>query len=313
MFLELRLKARNFIKKHKNKLIVILVVWLIIVIINFVLAHKKENIVLNTTYAPHEVLLKSDFNVPKDKQNPIEDLIYDYVEKCNNKDYSGAFNLLTNDCKTHVFDDSLDKYKEYASAVFNNKKRYTIQNYSNYGQYYIYNIKLIDDIIKDGLTGKEYAYYEEKLAIQENENGLQLCVNNYMGHDDLKKSGEDDYLKVRIEDRLKFYEYEVYKINITNKTDQNAIIYNEESGNEVLAKIGDENRLPTKTDQLMILGPHETRTFNVTFQKFYDGQAPTEEIILNKIRIVKDYTGKETDDEILKKAEKTYSMSIPIQ
>ena len=75
MFLKLRLKVRNFFKKYKNKIFIVLVIWIIILAINYLLGHQKQKVVLNTTYAPHNVVLLSDSEVPENLQNPIEDLI----------------------------------------------------------------------------------------------------------------------------------------------------------------------------------------------------------------------------------------------
>lgn len=233
MLLKWRLKIRNFFKKYKRVIFIVAIVWLIIIAINYLLGHKKEEITLNTTYNPHEVLLTSETDVPEKLKTPIEDTIDDYVNKCNNKDYSGAFELLTADCKTHVFGDSLDNFTTYASSIFTNKKRYSIQNYSNYGQAYIYNIKLIDDIITTGLTNQSYAYYEEKMAIKEENGQIKLNVNDYMGYSELKRVAEDDYLKIRIESKEEFYSMEIYSIKITNKTDNKVVLYDGIVGNEL--------------------------------------------------------------------------------
>jgi len=315
MFLKIRLKVRNFFKKHKNKIYIVLVVWLTIIAINYLLGHKKEKIVLNTTYSPHEVLLTSDTEVPKELTSPIEDLIDDYVNKCNNKDYEEAFKLLTDDCKTNLFNDSLDEFTQYASSVFSKKKRYSIQNYSNYGGYYIYNIKLIDDIITTGLTNQTYAYYEEKIAIKKEGNNLKLCVNDYMGHKELKNIAEDDYLKIRIETKEQYYSYEIYTVKVTNKTDKQAILYDGIVGGEIYLISGTDKRSPTLINAPLILAPGETKTARITFAKYFDESTPADHLTFDKIRIMNDtYTGEEeSEEEELNKAERTYSINISIQ
>lgn len=314
MLLKLRLKIANFIKKHKSKILIIALVWFVIFAINYFLGHRKEEQILNTTYTPHEVLLNSDAKVPEEQQNSIENLIYDYVEKCNNKDYAGAFELLTDDCRKNAFKDSFDTFKKYAEGVFPKRKRYSIQNYSNYGEYYIYNIKIIDDIITTGLTNQEYSYYEEKIAIKQNGDKLQLCVNNYMGYEELKKVAEDDYLKVRIEDRVKYYNSEIYTIRITNKTEKDIVIYDEIAGNEISGQVGESNRQPVKVSSIIALKPSETRSFTLQFQKYYDETAKMDKISFNKVRIINNYTGQETtEEEEINKSDKVYSLAIPVE
>ncbi len=315
MFLKWRLKIRNFFKKYKRVIFIVLIVWLVIIAINFFLGRRSETPMLNTTYNPHEVVLTSDTEVPEKLQTPIEDTIDDYINKCNNKDYSGAFELLTTDCKTHVFGDSLDNFTTYASSVFPNKKRYSIQNYSNFGQAYIYNVKLIDDIIATGLTNQSYAYYEEKFAVKEEDGKIKLNVNDYMGFNDLKKVAEDDYLKIRVENKEEFYSFEIYSVKITNKTDKKIVLYDGIVGNELSLISGQDERNPINVKDTITLEPGETRTFEITFNKYYDESTKASEIAFNKIRIMTEqYTGtEETEEEELSKAERTYSITIPIQ
>lgn len=315
MFLEFRLKVRDFFKKHKNTIIIVAIVWIVIIIINYFLGRKKTEVALNITYMPHEVLLTSEFSVPEELQSPIEDIIDDYINKCNNKDYSGAYDLLTDDCKRYVFDDSLDNFTEYASSIFKSKKRYSIQDYSNYGKYYIYNVKIIDDIITTGLTGQEYAYYEEKMAISRNGDNLKLCVNDFMGHTELKRIGEDDNVKIRIETRDEYYGFEIYTIRITNKTDKQMLIYDSIVTNELSLMTDTDARAPIRVSSPIELIPDETKTFEVTFAKYYDETQKADTMSFNKIRIMNDeYTGnEETEEEELAKAEKTYGMDISIQ
>ncbi len=315
MFLKWRLKIRNFFKKYKRVIFIVLIVWLVIIAINFFLGRRSETPVLNTTYNPHEVVLTSDTEVPEKLQTPIEDTIDDYINKCNNKDYSGAFELLTTDCKTHVFGDSLDNFTTYASSVFPNKKRYSIQNYSNFGQAYIYNVKLIDDIIATGLTNQSYAYYEEKFAVKEEDGKIKLNVNDYMGFNDLKKVAEDDYLKIRVENKEEFYSFEIYSVKITNKTEKKIVLYDGIVGNELSLISGQDERNPINVKDTITLEPGETRTFEITFNKYYDESTKASEIAFNKIRIMTEqYTGtEETEEEELSKAERTYSITIPIQ
>lgn len=316
MFLEFRLKVRDFFKKHRNKIVIIAIIWIVIIIINYFLGKTNIQVSSKDTYTPHEVLLKSDFNVPKDLQNPIEDLIDDYINKCNNKDYAGAYELLDEDCKKYVFDDSLDNFTEYASGIFNTtQKRYSIQNYSNYGKYYIYNVKIIDNIIETGLTGQEYAYYEEKMGISQSGNTLKLNVNDFMGHTELKKVGEDDNIKIRVETRDEFYEFEIYTIKITNKTDKQLVLFDGIVADELKLGTDTDERNPIKVNDTIELIPQETKTFEVTFAKYYDEKQKADTISFNKIRIMNEnYTGEEeSEEEEIAKAEKVYGMSITIQ
>ena len=221
--------------------------------------------------------------------------------------------MLTDECKTYVFDDSEDKFKEYVDSVFNKEKRYSIQNYINYNGNYIYNIKIIDNIIKTGLTNQTYAFYEEKVAIKQDGKNLKMSINDYMGHDDLKKLAEDDYMKIRIESRENYYSSQLYTIRITNKTEKELVLYDGIADNELTIQSEDDSRNASNVSTTIALEPGETKTFKVRFAKYYDEKTKADTISFNKVRIMNDYNGNEqTEEEELNKAEKTYSISIPI-
>ena len=314
MFLKLRLKVRNFFKKYKNKIFIVLVIWIIILAINYLLGHQKQKVVLNTTYAPHNVVLLSDSEVPENLQNPIEDLIDDYVNKCNKKDYKAAYELLTEECKTHAFNNSLEKFTKYIDSIFAQEKRYSIQNYSNISEQYIYNLKLLNDIITTGLTNESYAYYEEKIAIKKENGQLKLSVNDYMGSKELKNVAEDDYLKIRIESKEQYYDHEIYTVKDTNKSDKTAIIFDGLAGEEIYLVSETDRRALLNADTSLVLIPGETKTAKLTFSKYYDETIPADQIIFNKIRLLTDYTGNEpTEEEQLNKAERVYSINVQVK
>lgn len=314
MFLKLRLKVRNFFKKYKNKIFIVLVIWIIILAINYLLGHQKQKVVLNTTYAPHNVVLLSDSEVPENLQNPIEDLIDDYVNKCNKKDYKAAYELLTEECKTHAFNNSLEKFTKYIDSIFAQEKRYSIQNYSNISEQYIYNLKLLNDIITTGLTNESYAYYEEKIAIKKENGQLKLSVNDYMGSKELKNVAEDDYLKIRIESKEQYYDHEIYTVKATNKSDKKAIIFDGLAGEEIYLVSETDRRALLNADTSLVLIPGETKTAKLTFSKYYDETIPADQIIFNKIRLLTDYTGNEpTEEEQLNKAERVYSINVQVK
>lgn len=313
MFTELRLKIRKFYRKYKNIIITVLVIWAIIFVINRILSRQPKENKLQTTVDTHTEVLKSDYKVPDKLKEPIENAFYDYVLNCNLKQYDKAYALLAEECKANVFDNDIENFKVYVDSVFNKQKRYSIQDYSNYGGFYIYNIKLIDDIITTGLTNTEYAYYEEKVALRENGDKIEMFVDNYLGTDELKRVAEDDNAKIRVESRVKFYSYEIYTIRITNKTDKDLVLYDGIIGNELFFEVGEENRTPFNVDRTMSLIPYETKTFQVTLGKFYDESAKVSAISFNKVRIMDNYTGEElTEEEETSKASKLYSISIPL-
>ena len=90
MYTDLRIKVRDFFKRNKSKILIILIIWLIVIIINFILKYYKAPQIPVTSYSPHTAIM-DDSTVPKKYQDEIENLINKYIQYCNNKEYEEAY------------------------------------------------------------------------------------------------------------------------------------------------------------------------------------------------------------------------------
>ena len=52
-----------------------------------------------------------------------------------------------------MYNNSVKVFIEYVDSVYTSKKIYHIQNYSNVGNVYIYDVNILDDIMSTGTTG----------------------------------------------------------------------------------------------------------------------------------------------------------------
>lgn len=310
---KLILKIRDFWKKHRTKLIIILLVWLVIIIINNILKNSKKLELPSTTYEPHTSIMDNS-SVPKKLQAPIEEKIGKYIEFCNNKDYESAYYLLSEECRNDLYP-NIDNFKSYIDSIFDTKKVYYIQNYSNVNNMYIYSVNILDDILATGLTGKEdVEVYEEKFVIYNDNNNLKLSIREYIGKQDLQEVYEDDYLKVSIESVEQRYETQKYKVKITNRCEYTVVLADGSEAKEILLGLKDENRnirnLPYKG---IVLYPGDTKTYEFEFTKFYDEKEVAKTLIFNAVRVLKSYSGLEAKKQSeLDNAIKLYSFVMEL-
>ena len=316
MFLELRLKISNFIRNNRRKIIVVIFVFFFVIVLNYYLGHRKVNVSVNTTYTPHELVMSdSRETVPEKDREPIEKLIDDFVNYCNKKEYKNAYELLSSDCKENLFDNNEDNFKIYVDEVFPNEKIYSLQSYSIINNdFFIYNIKILNNVLASGLTGEEFTFYEEKYGIQKNEDSYKLTIGNYMGKEELKKVAEDDNLKIRVTEKTMYYGQEIYTVKITNKTEHSIVMKDNYEEEEIFATVGSDRRTPYNSDLYIVLKPGETNEYKLYFNKFYDESNDASNITFNSIRILDNYSGI-LENEIQEKeiAVKVYSLSVPLQ
>ena len=285
MFTQIRINIIDFFKKHGKKIIIILFVWAIIIAINYFVGKIEDTPEIQTNYNPHESVMENG-SVPTNLQEPIEQLIGQFVENCNNKDYEAAYNLLTEDCKNNIYPD-IELFKQYVDSVFPNKKIYNIQNFSNKDKIYIYTVNILNDILATGLNNEEDEnVYSEKYVVIEENGQLKLSIRQYIGRQNLTYIYEDEYMKIKIESVDIKYDNIIYNLNRTNKS-ENYIVYSDYSvdyeialdTSEGLKRRADEVLEPITLDKL------ETKNFSVKFTIFYDEDTQIEDMLFDYIRI----------------------------
>ena len=308
----LRTKTIKFWKKNKRKILIILIIWLIIIIINQILKNKpKKQDTPLVTYTPHVSVLDEEKEVPEKYIQPIENLIDTYFNYCNNKEYEKAYNLITTDCKEKYYP-TLESFKGYVDFVFEGKKKiYNIQCYSIKENNYIYNLRILDDILANGTTDGYYMYEEKIILIEEN-GQMKLSIAGYIGEDDTKYSVEDDNMIIEISNKSMDYETVTYEVKITNKTDNYIVIADNKQKNEIALEFDGQKRTPTNMQlALFFVNPNSTRTQELVFTKFFDEEIDAKKLYFGAIRILKEYDWKQgTTEENLNSAVKLYGVGI---
>ena len=218
---DLRLKIRHFFRKYKKLILIIVLMWAIIFFVNYLLNNKTVKLEATTTYEPHVSIMNDSSSTPSGLQKPIEEMIANYVETCNDGNYQKAFDMLSDECKEYEFDNDVTKFMKHVLIKLPVPREYTIQSYSNVtvplGNLYIYEIKYTDDNLATGLTNSQYSYTSEKISFYiDKENNIKMSVGSYIYHSDIQSIAENEYLKIDIIDKKVNYSTETYQIKFRN-------------------------------------------------------------------------------------------------
>lgn len=305
-WLNIRLKIRDFFKKHKKKIAIVIIIFGIVIAINRFLATHPEVETPKTTYEPHSPVMDETDDVPEKYKEPINNLIDNYINYCNNKEYENAYNLLSNEFKSK-YCKTLDEFKSYVDELYNEKKIYNIQNYSNVNNVYVYRIRLLEDILATGTTNG-YEYKEEKIAIKEENGVLKLALNGYIGEEQIGIIAEDEYMKINIVKKDVKYDTETYTIEFTNKTNNYIRLADNTESNEILLQLpNDKRNAKNLQNGNIIILPNYTYTREITFDKYYDSGENATALILNAIRVLPEFSSN------IENAIKLYSLTINLQ
>ena len=297
-FVDLRLKIKHFFRKNKKIIFVIVIVWLFIFFINQVLKLYTPEPEIEDTYEPHVSVIDSSQKVPEKYQTNIEDLIEEYVNYCNNNDFDKAYNMLSKDCKEYAYP-TYEDFIDHLKIVMYTPKKYSIQNYSNLDDMYIYSISYTDDFLATGLTNTEYSYTEEKMAFKENEDGqLEMSVGNFIKHENINLSTENEYLKIDVKDRIVNYATEEYTVRFTNRTNYDIVISDYVEENEITLSLSNEVRGAEQHEDI-VLGSNETKDVKIIFSKYVDDNDSSNFINFNNIRVLEDYYGEFSENTVV--------------
>lgn len=309
------LAIRNFIKKYWIYIVSIIAVWVALIIINTYLKNRPKEMIATNAYTPDTPVIDNGGSVPKKDKQEINNLIDTYFNYCNNKEYKNAYDMLTTDCQSYMYNGSVSDFKQYVDTVFTNKKIYNLQNYSNVDDIYIYNIRILDDIMSTGTTGG-YETYQEKIAIVE-ENGSKKIANQGYIRNKIYDNivGEDDYLKIKVQSKNMSYTREEYQIEVTNKTNGPILLGNGMNNNEITLNLTDQSRAALDLiNNNIIIEARSTKTYYLLFDKFYDDGKDPSELRLNLIRVFDANVDNETAIQGgTSAASKVYSLNIPLR
>lgn len=312
-WLNIRLKIRDFFRKHKKKIIIGLIIWGIIIAINYFLKNQEEIEIPISTYEPHNPVIDTKDDVPETYKQPINNLIDNYINYCNNKEYESAYDLLSEEYK-NIYCKSIETFKNYVDKKFDVKKIYNIQNYSNVNNTYVYRIRIMENILATGTTDK-YEYVEEKIAIKEENGVLKLSLGGYCGSKELNIETENEYVKTKIVKKDMTYDEETYTIEFTNKSSYYIVISDNTETDEIMLQLtGEKRKAKNLLGGNIVVLPGGTETIQITFDKYFDDEDEPSSMIFNAIRVLPKFSGLISKAETEKKdAIKLYSLTINLK
>ena len=315
--IELRLKVRHWFKKYGKILFFAIVAWSVIFIVNSFLRDYTIEPVPNTTYTPSVSVMDSTEQVSTRVQTAAEEMIEKYVDACNQGKYQKAFAMLSEDCQKYAFDNNVENFAKHVLEKMPEPKKYSIQNYSNYDKYYIYEIKYFDDILATGLTNSEYTYTTEKIILTKNsEGGYDMATGNYIGYEEINNVAENEYVKIDVKNKLVKYSTELYEIKFTNRTEDIIVIADTFEENEIALGLSGEYREMENINTTIVLQAGESKTAWIGFMKFADDNDPSQNILFGSVRVLEEYSGTDSTSEVKKaeidKAVAKFSMTIPV-
>lgn len=237
----------------------------------------------NTVELQEEKSIISGSNLTNNQKNSIS-VIDKFMEYCNNGDTSNAYNLLSTDCKEQLYP-NINVFKEtYFDKIFgNSKKHVVIENWVNN----IYKVKFEQDALSLGKYENTGVIQDYITIVTDEQKEYKLNINSYIGKDEINRTYEVQNIKIKVNQRHKYMDYEIYSFEVTNKYDGELIL----ADKNVLSPIyiEDDSKIQyaaymheLSNSQLTFMAG-ETKNINIKFYNRYTSSKRIDKIYFSNI------------------------------
>lgn len=303
---------------NQNRLRIIITVLIIafiiilIQIINSILESTRStsnsgNKIIEDTSRPSESVLTGEKIPEKDTDENIN-IIKQFVNFNNKKDYENAFNLLTDECKEEIFNNDINNYvTKYFNNVFNSKKAYNLELWHYTTDTYTYRISYIDDnILATGQFNTNNGI-EDYITVVVKNNNRQLNISYFIEKRNINKEVNDSGISIKVSDRFMYKDYEEITFTIRNNTDKTILLSEGINSNDICLVDNNKSEYNSMINEIPLdyfeLQPGVERTINIKFYKIYNLYRTVDKIYFKNIIMDKEMYQTNPDNVNKKKIE----------
>lgn len=201
----------------------------------------------------------------------IGQVINQFFTYCVNHDPQRAYDMVSNNTKQVLYQTEELFEKNYYQNKFNGNKQFSFQSWSRTDTLYIYQVRIFDNMLATGQTSDNYI--EEYVTIAVEEGRYKLNLNSYLGRKQISVKNEDENLSIQVVMVDRYLDYEVYTLNVQNKTDSNILLDTKRKTNScyVVDSMGNkfEALLYENSDEDLEILPNEMKTIQIRFSDAY--------------------------------------------
>lgn len=147
-------------------------------------------------------------------------VIDDFFSYCNNKELQKAYNLLTDECKSQMYNTKEVFEQTYYQDVFKGEnKTCSIENWIDN----TYKVKIVDDILTTGKSNNGY-FKQDYITVERVNDEYKLNINNYIGFTKINKKTTYKNITIEVVSKNTYKEYEEYNIKVTNETENTVLL-----------------------------------------------------------------------------------------
>lgn len=307
---------------NQNRIKVIITIFIIVFLI--ALIHTINNIlgqaqteqpstnsIIEDTSRPSESVITGE-ELPEETTDANIEIINQFVEFCNNKEYENAYNLLSQDCKEELFS-TLDLFiANYSNAIFNADMTYNLELWYNTTSTYTYRITYYENNLLATGNINSSNNVEDYITVLVENGENKLNINSFVDKESINKSqiSEDGKIEITVMNQYMYKDYEKYSIKIKNNTDKTILISEGTDSNDICLIDTNEVEYDSMINELPLvsleLSPGMERTIEIRFYKIYNLYRTIDRIAFKNIILDKEAFEQDSENA------QTISISIDI-
>lgn len=275
-------KLIRYWNQNRLKIIIIgiIIVFIIILIqtINGILERvntdsNETNVVIKDTSIPGESVITGE-ELPEETTNTNVNIIKQFVDYANKKDYKSAYDLLTDECKDELYG-TVDLFiQNYCNKIFNTEKTYNLELWQYTTNTYTYRITYTENNLLETGNINSNNNVEDYITIIENSEGYKLNINNFIEKRNINKTQEQDGIQITVNNRYMYTNYEKYSITIKNNTDKNILLNDGSNGNDICLIDNNDSEYDSILNEIPLINLEINagmqKTIEVRFYKMYN-------------------------------------------
>lgn len=151
--------------------------------------------------------------------------IQEFLNSCENKDTTKAYEMLTDECKEQLYNSEDEFVEQYCNINFkDNSMNFNIENWVNS----TYKVKMFDDIMSTGKY-EDGPVIQDYITVEKEKNEYKLNINNYIGKNLLNKETTKNNITIKVINRNIYMDYEMYDLEVKNNTENDILLDTKEN------------------------------------------------------------------------------------
>lgn len=304
---------KNFIRywnqNRKKIIIIIAIIAFVIILLKTIDGILSKNLNKSTdskttdkSQPVQSVITGENVTIEKTKENT--DVIGKFVTYCNNAEYENAYNLLTDDCKEEFNKDINTFIQNYVLKIFTNSKTYELDLWLTEGNVYTYQIQLYDDNLLSTGGSSINSNIQDYITVINQNNENKININGFIQKKNINKSQEVNGIKIVINSKKVYKNYETYNITVNNQTDKTILLSTRQNSKDIC--LVDNNNIEYTSflneipETSVTLKSGYEKSVNIRFNKIYDLYRIIEKVKFNNIILDYEKYLQNTNDSIEK-------------